>query len=72
MARNVDVLVGYVGRFLPSEGETAFKTLDGSDVAAWLRRNGYKVTRNGDTGRNGYAETACGYHVSTNGYVSRR
>ena len=60
----------FVGKYLPSEGPTCFHTLDGSDVAAWLNAQGYKVTRNGDTGRNGFAETADGYRISTNGYVT--
>jgi hypothetical protein len=60
-----------VNAYLPSRGETCFRTLDGSDVAAWLRANGYEVIRNYDTGRNGLAITACGLSVSTNGYVSR-
>jgi hypothetical protein len=60
-----------VNAYLPSSGETAFRTLDGSDVAAWLRANGYEVIRNYDTGRNGLAITACGLAVSTNGHVSR-
>ena len=46
-----------------------FRTLDGSDVAEWLSRNGYDVIHNEDTGRNGLARTDCGAHVSTNGYV---
>ena len=61
----------YNGEFLAGYGETAFSTLDGSDVAAWLRSQGYTVIANGDTGRNGFAETACGWRVSTNGYVHR-
>ena len=61
----------YNGRFLPNYGETAFNTLDGLDVAAWLQSQGYIVVSNGDTGHNGYAETACGWRVSTNGYVCR-
>jgi len=61
----------YEGRWLPSYGETCFNTLDGSDVAAWLQSQGYTVVSNGDTGRYGYAVTACGWHVSTNGHVSR-
>lgn len=60
-----------IGGFLPSSGETDFRTLDGSDVAAWLRKNGYEVVRHYDTGRNGLAITACGLAVSTNGHVSR-
>lgn len=59
-----------VGGFLPSSGETCFRTLDGSDVAAWLRAQGYEVLGHGDTGSNGVAITACGLSVSTNGYVS--
>ena len=58
------------GTFLPSSGETCFRTLDGSDVAAWLRKQGFEVVDNYDTGRNGLAITACGLAVSTNGYVS--
>jgi hypothetical protein len=61
----------YEGRFIRSYGETCFNSLDGSDVAAWLQSKGYTVVSNGDTGRNGYAETACGWRVSTNGYVRR-
>jgi hypothetical protein len=59
------------GTFLPSHGETCFRSLDGSDVALWLSRQGYEVTDFHDTGRNGQAITACGFVVSTNGYVSR-
>ena len=60
------------GAFLfPSEGEYCWSTLDGSDVAFWLRGQGYEVIRNRDTGRNGEAETKCGLRVSTNGYFSR-
>lgn len=58
------------GFFLPSYGETSFRTRDGSDVAEWLTKNGYTVIANRDTGRNGLATTACGVNVSTNGYVS--
>ena len=58
------------GFYLPSEGETCFKTLDGSDTAEWLRGQGYKVLENGDTGGHGYALTECGVYVSTNGRVS--
>ena len=61
----------YEGRFIRSYGETCFNSLDGSYVAAWLQSKGYTVVSNGDTGRNGYAETACGWRVSTNGYVRR-
>lgn len=57
--------------FLPSRGETCFNTLDGSDVAAWLRKNGHTVIGNYDTGRNGLAVTVGGVAVSTNGYVSK-
>jgi hypothetical protein len=57
--------------FLPSHGDTAFRTLDGSDVAAWLERQGYMVVSYRDTGRNGLAITECGFAVSTNGYVTK-
>ncbi len=56
--------------WLPSHGETCFRTLDASDVAAWLTAQGYTVISNMDTGRNGLAKTACGLSVSTNGHVS--
>lgn len=55
--------------WLPEKGETRFRTLDGSDVAEWLERQGYTVVSNGiSTRRNGGATTACGMNVSTNGY----
>lgn len=57
--------------WLPSRGETCFRTLDGSDVAAWLERQGYKVASFRDTGSNGLAVTECGWQVSTNGYFFR-
>jgi len=57
--------------YLPSQGETCFRSLDGSDVANWLRAQGYSVASHRDTGRNGLAITACGFKVSTNGHVSR-
>ena len=66
-----DTLAEFVGRHIPQTGATCFLSLDGSDVAAWLTSNGYTVTDHHDTGRNGVAITACGYRVSTNGYVSR-
>lgn len=60
------------GAFLfPTHGETCWRTLDGSDVAAWLTKIGYTVIKNRDTGRNGEATTACGLCVSTNGYFCR-
>ena len=48
-----------------------FCTLDGSDVAEWLRERGFEVVRNYDAKTHGIAITACGITVSTNGYVSR-
>lgn len=54
---------------LPARNETCFKKLDGSDVAAWLRSQGYTVKTNYDTGNNGLAITTCGIAVSSNGYV---
>jgi hypothetical protein len=65
-------LENWIGKFLPSEGETCFFSLDGSDVAAWLEKQGYLVVENRDTGRNGLAVTSAGICVSTNGYVSER
>ena len=60
-----------VGRFLPPEGDTCFRSLDGKDVAAWVTSQGYIVEKYHDTGRNGLAITTRGFKVSTNGYVSR-
>ena len=62
-------LSDYVNSFIPSHGETAFSSLDGSDVAEWLESIGETVTHHENTGRNGIAHTASGYSVSTNGYV---
>jgi hypothetical protein len=60
-----------VNGWLPSDGETCFRTLDGADVAAFLARAGFHVVKHYDTGRNGEAITECGLRVSTNGRVSR-
>lgn len=57
------------GFYIPTVGDTCWKTLDGADVAAWLRGLGYDVVRHYDTGNNGIAETACGVAMSTSGYV---
>jgi hypothetical protein len=54
--------------YLPWGG---FRTLDGSDVANWLRERGFEVVRNYDAKTHGIAITACGIAVSTSGYVSR-
>lgn len=64
------------GDFLfPSSGETCWCKgpggLDGSNVAKWLRAQGYEVVKNWDCGRNGWAVTKCGLKVSTNGYFCR-
>lgn len=64
-------LADYNGKFLPADGETCFHTLDGSDVANWLRSIGEQVVDNHDTGRCGIAITVSGYRVSTNGYVHK-
>ena len=56
-------------QYLPGNISTNFRTLDGSDVAAWLTLQGYKVVKYYDTGYNGLAITECGLHVSTNGWV---
>ncbi len=56
--------------YLPSNGVTCFRSLDATDVAAWLRAEGYEVVSNIDTGRNGLATTRCGVAVSSNGHVS--
>ena len=60
-----------VGTYLPSYGKTCFKSLDGSDVAKWLEKNGEKVIEYYDTGRNGLAITEKGITISTNGYISK-
>jgi hypothetical protein len=71
MTINLATIAASTSPFLKSEGETCFRTLDGSDVAQWLKQNGYTVTSNRDTGRNGIAITACGFSVSTNGHVAK-
>lgn len=68
---DLNAIVSSNNPWLPMSGETAFRSLDGSDVAAWLAKNGYTVVKHYDTGRNGLAITACGFQVSTNGHVSK-
>ena len=59
------------GTFLPSEGDTCFRSLDGEDIAEYLIKHGYLVIRHFDTGSNGLAITACGFAVSSNGWISK-
>lgn len=60
-------LKDYVGRYIPNSIFCA-NSLDGSDMAGFLQKQGYKVLRNYDTGTYGRIETSR-YVVSTNGYV---
>lgn len=59
------------GLYLPARNETAFRSAD--QVAAWLASQGYTVAQFGEakSNRYGFADTACGFRVSTNGYVCR-
>ena len=61
----------YQNRFIPQNVAYMGGSLDGSTVRAVLEANGYEVISNRDTGSNGEAVTACGFIVSTNGYVHK-
>lgn len=66
------VLASYENQYIPQQGATYIdNALDGSGVRKFLEARGYTVISNRDTGRNGEAVTACGFVVSTNGYVHR-
>jgi predicted RNase H-like nuclease (RuvC/YqgF family) len=60
----------WIGKFLPPQGETCFRRTAASDVAAWLRRQGYNVTEIVSGYPYGSACTKEGFRISTNGYVS--
>lgn len=63
-------LTKYIDNFLPHCISDKFSSLDGSDVAVWLKSIGEKVAFNYDTGRCGLAVTYSRLRVSTNGFVS--
>lgn len=48
-----------------------FADLDGTHAAQFLRNAGFEVVANGDNGRFGFARTACGIMLSTNGHIWR-
>lgn len=57
------------GAYLPSSlGFRECADLDGKTARAFLESAGFEVVRNGDNGTNGFAETAGGLVLSTNGY----
>lgn len=54
-----------------SEGYRQCADLDGTFARQYLESLGFEVVDNGDNGRNGYAITACGLYLSTNGYIHK-
>jgi hypothetical protein len=60
------------GRFIGLEvGYQCFADLDGKAAREFLEKNGFEVIESGDTGNNGFARTACGIVLSTNGWIYR-
>lgn len=49
----------------------AFADLDGTHASKYLESKGFEVVKNYDTGRNGWAITACGIKLSTNGFICK-
>lgn len=61
------------GTFLvDTTGYRTFADLDGQHARQFLTGLGFEVISRGDNGRNGFAETACGIILSTNGYIHRK
>ncbi len=59
--------------FLPrSLAYQCFADLNGDHAKAYLEALGFEVVKSGDTGRCGFAQTACGVWLSTNGYCHRK
>lgn len=50
---------------------TRHADLDGTHAAQFLRSAGFEVIDSGDNGRFGFARTACGIMLSTNGHIWR-
>jgi len=67
---DIEILADDQG-YLPAKGETAFNSVDGSDVAEFLKKLGFKIALFEDADFYGVAITKCGIAVSTNGYVHR-
>ena len=61
-----------LGSFLPHDiGYQTFADLDGTHARAFLESMGFDVVKNVDTGYNGWAITADGYRLSTNGWFCK-
>ena len=65
-------LENYINKYLPHKISDHFRTLDGKDVAEWLKKEGYEIKEYKDKKRNGVAITKTGINVSTNGYVFKQ
>ena len=59
-------------QYLPSDIRATFHDLDGADIAAWLTLQGYDVLYHKDSKLNAIAVTACGFTVSSNGYMTNQ
>lgn len=60
-------LAEYANEFIP-QSVAVFH--NHGDIKAFLESNGYEVIYSGINARYEYANTACGYTVSTNGFCS--
>ena len=62
-SKGVGIFVG------EAQGYSHCADLDGEHAKKWLEGLGFEVVKNGDNGSYGYAVTACGLCLSTNGYI---
>jgi len=53
------------------DGYEQCKDLDGKHARQFLEVLGFEVVANGDKGNRGFALTACGLDLSTNGVITR-
>lgn len=68
----MEQLSTYEGTYIPSASIFHYALgVSALELKAVLEGAGLIVVAFGDTGRNGWCETECGWHVSTNGYVSQ-
>jgi len=59
------------GDFIYDPDYYEFADLDGTEAARYLTSKGFEVVTHFDAGTNGWAITACGLKLSTNGFLSR-
>ena len=65
------IIEQWAGKFIPHSVYRRFADLDATAAREFLQGAGFEVVENYDCGYNGWAVTADGYRLSTNGYFHK-